>query len=231
MADQKQEQKISTLLAKKSQGDHGIPLHFRRKGNELGKGCPGSPETKAAILFHDGMLHRWGINRRINRSLGNALIVAAMKQNYAPAVAYCYGNGWGGLKKDRIKNEETWQAAAKEADAYGICFLGWIKERNLVETMSNSSSKSQYKPTKEAFDLFKTAADMGNIFAYVPTGNYYLYGDGGVEKNLDKAQHYLQLAKDVGHRQAQKGLRKIETERNRSKPSARSKPSTEQRED
>mmetsp|Transcript_34999 Transcript_34999/g.56710 ORF Transcript_34999/g.56710 Transcript_34999/m.56710 type:complete len:975 (-) Transcript_34999:244-3168(-) len=186
-------------------------------GGVLGKGCPGSPETKGALMFHDGMLHRWGINRRINRRLGDKLIVDAMKENYTPAVAYCYGNGWGGLEKDRRKNEEMWERAAKEGDAYGICFLGWVVESNLKET-TGASESPQYAATKEAFDLFKRAADLGNIFAYVPTGNYYLYGDGGVEIDLDKAQHYFQLADDVGHRQARKGLQNVEAARLRTKP-------------
>lgn len=68
------------------------------------------------------------------------------------------------------------------------------------------------KDLVKAAQLYREAADNGNMAAQYNLGVLYTNGDGGVTKNIEQAKHYYQLAADQGDSDALFNMEMLEQE-------------------
>ncbi len=171
-----------------------------------------SSYRKAVELGNDLALHALGLmyeeGTGVGKDPGRARFYyeLAAEKNSAPAMVNLgmqYERG-AGVGADPAKAYEYYKRAGDLGHARAINNLGQFNERGLVVPQNAAQARV----------LYEKSAALGDEVAMINLAR--LYGMGlGVRKDLDKAKHWLNLAKQAGSAEAPRMLRELEKPRRR----------------
>jgi len=188
-------------------------------------------------LFEEGFAYLHGSNfKMMDKKRSQLMIEASASAGFPMAVAYCYYEGWNGLKKDDKKAFDEFVKIENDTNGYhyaqfmiGRCYhygQGTVKDmvraaesytKSAEQGISNAMCTLGYfysnglgvtKDLTKTFELYKQSALLGHSMGMFNLGVYYQYGVG-VAKDVNKAKEWYAKAAAHGNTKAQTELNRL----------------------
>lgn len=139
--------------------------------------------VKANDTFNIGFCYLKGIGVQADQNKAKELFSKAEKEGKLTPKQW--GDVYSFLIKDKYKANDYYRIAARNGDIYSMERLG--------ERLSFSE-----KDNTEGYEWYKKAADLGSVKGTYGVGCCFLYGNGGMTQNEEKAMEWFRKGSKMG---------------------------------